>query len=44
MQTTIDGLFLGKFEKNNLQNHLRLSAARGLIVPNLAFKYLDKYF
>lgn len=44
MQTTVDGLYKGTFAKNNFANHLRLITARGLIVPNFAYGFMDKYF
>ena len=44
MQTTVDGLYAGRFSKNNFLNHLRLTTARGMVVPNLAFSFMSRYF
>lgn len=44
MQTTVDGLCVGKFSKNNALNHSRLTYARTMIVPNFAYNYLARYF
>lgn len=44
MQTTVDGLYAGRFSSNNVRNHLRLTAARAMIVPNFAYSYMDRYF
>jgi hypothetical protein len=44
MQTTVDGLNVGRFSTNSFLNHLRLSVARAMIVPNFAYIYMDRFF
>ena len=44
MQTTVDGLYAGKFSSNNFLNHLRLTVARAMIVPKFAYSYMDRFF
>jgi RHS repeat-associated protein len=43
MQTTVDGLLLGSFSKNKVITRTRLYFARNMIIPNVAFNYIDKY-
>ncbi len=43
MQTTVDGLLSGAFSKNKVITRTRFSFARNMIIPNVAFNYMDKY-
>ena len=38
------GLLLGRFSRSNIKNHLRVTAAKNMIVPNFAYAYLKKFF
>ena len=44
MQTCISALYRGTFKFNNFKNHIRLVLARNMIVPKLAYNYLENYF
>ena len=44
MQTTCMGLLLGRFSRSNIKNHLRVTAAKNMIVPNFAYAYLKIFF
>ena len=43
MQTTVDGLLSGAFSKNKVITRTRFYFARNMIIPNVAFNYIDKY-
>lgn len=44
MQTSMSALNCGTFKFNNSKNHMLVNSVKNLVIPNLAYNQLNKYF